>query len=108
MDDDSNAVYFSRAIIPYVRNHPWQEWLDNAVFHTHVGLYAYRAATLDKITRLPQSSLELSESLEQLRWLQNGYRIRVAITDRPTIGIDTPDDLKAAIEYLKTLDSKDA
>ena len=108
MDDDSNAVYFSRAIIPYVRNHPWQEWLDNAVLHTHVGLYAYRAATLDKITRLPQSSLELSESLEQLRWLQNGYRIRVAITDRPTIGIDTPDDLKAAIEYLKTLDSKDA
>ncbi len=105
MDNDSNAVYFSRSIIPYVRNYPWQEWLDHAEFHTHVGLYAYRASTLDAITALPQSSLELAESLEQLRWLQNGYKIRVAITDRPTIGIDTPDDLKAAIEYLRTLDN---
>ncbi len=104
MDNDSNAVYFSRAIIPYVRNHPWQQWLDNVEFHTHVGLYAYRAEILAEITRLTQSSLELSESLEQLRWLQNGYKIRVALTDRPTIGIDTPDDLKAAIDYLKTLD----
>ena len=67
-----------------------------------VGLF--RAEILAEITRLTQSSLELSESLEQLRWLQNGYKIRVALTDRPTIGIDTPDDLKAAIDYLKTLD----
>lgn len=108
MDNDSNAIYFSRAIIPYVRNYPWQEWLEHAVYHTHVGLYAYRAATLDAITALPQSSLEIAESLEQLRWVQNGYKIRVAITDRPTIGIDTPDDLKAAVEYLKTLDSENA
>ena len=108
MDNDSNAIYFSRSIIPYVRNYPWQEWLDHAVFYTHVGLYAYRAATLDAITSLPQTSLELAESLEQLRWVQNGYKIRVAITDRPTIGIDTPDDLKAAIEYLNTLDSENA
>lgn len=108
MDNDSNAIYFSRAIIPYVRNYQWQEWLNHAVYHTHVGLYAYRASTLDKITALPQSSLEIAESLEQLRWIQNGYKIRVAITDRPTIGIDTPDDLKTAIEYLKTLDSENA
>lgn len=108
MDDEGNAIYFSRAIIPYVRNHPWQEWLENAVYHTHVGLYAYNAATLDEITALPQSSLEIAESLEQLRWIQNGYKIKVAITDRPTIGIDTPDDLKAAVEYLKTIDTENA
>ena len=108
MDDQGNAIYFSRAIIPYVRNHPWQEWLENAVYHTHVGLYAYKAATLDEITALPQSSLEIAESLEQLRWIQNGYKIKVAITDRPTIGIDTPDDLKAAVEYLKTIDTENA
>ena len=107
-NDDSNAIYFSRSIIPYVRNYPWQEWLDHATFHTHVGLYAYRATTLDEITGLPQSSLELAESLEQLRWVQNGYKIRVAITDRPTIGIDTPEDLQAAIDYLKTLDNENA
>lgn len=108
IDNDSNAIYFSRSIIPYVRNYPWQEWLDHATFHTHVGLYAYRAKTLDRLTRLPQSSLEIAESLEQLRWVQNGYKIRVAITDRPTIGIDTPADLQAAIEYLKTLDDENA
>ncbi len=104
MDNESNALYFSRSIIPYVRNYPWQEWLEHADFHTHVGLYAYRADILKQLTRLPQSPLEIAESLEQLRWLQNGYKIRVAITDRPTIGIDTSDDLKAAVEYLKTLD----
>lgn len=108
IDNDSNAIYFSRSIIPYVRNYPWQEWLEHAVFHTHVGLYAYRATTLDAITQLPQSSLELAESLEQLRWVQNGYKIRVAITDRPTIGIDTPEDLQAAVEYLKTLEGNNA
>lgn len=108
IDNDSNAIYFSRSIIPYVRNYPWQEWLEHAVFHTHVGLYAYRATTLDAITQLPQSSLELAESLEQLRWVQNGYKIRVAITDRPTIGIDTPEDLQAAVEYLNTLERNNA
>lgn len=108
IDDNSDAIYFSRSIIPYVRNYPWQEWLDHATFHTHVGLYAYRADTLDRLTRLPQSSLEIAESLEQLRWVQNGYKIRVAITDRPTIGIDTPDDLRAAIEYLNSLDNHNA
>lgn len=108
IDDNSDAIYFSRSIIPYVRNYPWQEWLDHATFHTHVGLYAYRADTLDRLTRLPQSSLEIAESLEQSRWVQNGYKIRVAITDRPTIGIDTPDDLRAAIEYLNSIDNHNA
>ncbi len=97
-----DALYFSRSIIPYVRGHEWKEWLDTAEFLTHVGMYGYRSRVLDEITRLPQSSLELAESLEQLRWLQNGYRIAVDLTSEPTIGIDTPDDLAAAIAYAKT------
>lgn len=101
-----NALYFSRSIIPYVRNFKWQEWIDRCTFYTHVGMYAYRAATLAELTSLPQSSLELAESLEQLRWLQNGYKIKVGVTECPTIGIDTPDDLKRAVELCKTLEEK--
>lgn len=101
MDDNMNALYFSRSIIPYVRNIEWKQWLENAHFHTHVGLYGYRRATLDKLGTLPQSPLEIAESLEQLRWLQAGYRIRMAITKEPTIGIDTPADLEAARKFLK-------
>ncbi len=100
-DDDGNALYFSRSIIPYVRGYEWQQWLDHATFLTHVGMYAYRAHVLDEITRLPQSTLELAESLEQLRWLQNGYRIKVALTDIPTIGIDTPEDIQNALQLVK-------
>ena len=75
------------------------------MFHTHVGLYAYRAATLDAITRLQQTPLELAESLEQLRWIENGYKIRVAITDCRTIGIDTPEDLAEAISHIDEFDN---
>lgn len=102
MDSDYNALYFSRSIIPYVRNYKWEEWLDNAQFYTHVGLYAYTADTLRHICRLPQSPLELAESLEQLRWLQAGYRIRMAITEEPNFGIDTPADLAEAEKFLKS------
>lgn len=101
MDDSMNALYFSRSIIPYVRGAEWQQWLDKADFHTHVGLYGYRAATLARISALPQSPLELAESLEQLRWLQAGYKIKVALTDEATIGIDTPADLEAACRLLE-------
>ena len=100
-DDKDFALYFSRSIIPYVRGKVWTEWLESAVFHTHVGIYAYRADVLERLTKLPQSSLEKAESLEQLRWLQNGYKIKVGITDTPTIGIDTPDDLEHAQKYLE-------
>lgn len=100
MDDNGHALYFSRSIIPYVRNVEWQKWLDHADFHTHVGIYAYRSDILRHITSLPQSSLEIAESLEQLRWLQAGLNIRVAVTEEPTIGIDTPADLEAAEAFL--------
>ena len=87
------AMYFSRSIIPYIRGKEYKEWLHCHTFYKHIGLYAYRAATLGEITRLPQSPLELAESLEQLRWLENGYRIKCAITNQETIGIDTPADM---------------
>ena len=70
----------------------------------HLGIYAYRRQVLKEITQLPQSPLEIAESLEQLRWLQNGYRIRVGITDVETVGIDTPDDLKRAEDFLKNIE----
>ncbi len=102
MDSAMNALYFSRSIIPYVRNYDWKQWLEHAQFYTHVGLYGYRAATLEKLCELPQSPLEIAESLEQLRWLGAGYRIRMALTDKTNFGIDTPADLEAANEYLSS------
>lgn len=97
-----NALYFSRSIIPYQRNSDKEDWLKNHVYYKHIGLYAYRAAVLMEITSLPQSSLELCESLEQLRWLENGYTIKVGVTEVETIGIDTPEDLERAEEFLNT------
>ncbi len=102
-DNNMNAIYFSRSIIPYVRNHEWKEWINATDFYTHVGMYAYRADVLGKITQLPQSSLELAESLEQLRWVQNGYKIKVGITDCATIGIDTTADLETARKLCESL-----
>ena len=96
-----NALYFSRSIIPYQRNKEKIEWLSGHTYYKHIGLYAYRAAVLKEITALPQSSLELAESLEQLRWLENGYTIKVGITTVETIGIDTPQDLVRAEQFLQ-------
>ena len=96
VDNQMRALYFSRSVVPYVRGVEPDEWLSRHTFYKHIGLYAYRADVLRQITSLPQSSLEVAESLEQLRWLQNGFSIRVGITDVETIGIDTPDDLMRA------------
>jgi len=95
------ALYFSRSVIPFVRGKERDEWLAHFPYLKHLGLYAYRREVLREITRLPQSPLEKAESLEQLRWLQNGYRIRVGLTDMETVGIDTPEDLQRAEEFLK-------
>ena len=97
-----NALYFSRSIIPYQRNAEKQDWLKGHTYYKHIGLYAYRTEVLKEITMLPQSSLELAESLEQLRWLENGYKIKVGISEVETIGIDTPQDLERAEEFLKS------
>ena len=101
LNKNMNALYFSRSIIPYQRNADKQVWLENHTYYKHIGLYAYRAEVLKEITSLPQSALELAESLEQLRWLENGYTIKAGITDVETIGIDTPQDLAKAEEFLK-------
>lgn len=98
---NQEAMYFSRSVIPYIRGKHFSEWLPNHTYYKHIGMYAYRADVLAQITNLPQSPLELAESLEQLRWLENGYKIKVGITDIETIGIDTPEDLAKAIEVLR-------
>ena len=101
-DKQGFALYFSRSVIPYIRGAQDNEWLSHFPFLKHLGLYAYRREVLHEITQLPQSPLEIAESLEQLRWLENGYRIRVGLTDVETVGIDTPEDLQRAEEFLKS------
>ena len=101
VDDNWNALYFSRSVIPYLRGIPESEWPSRHTYYKHIGLYAFKADVLKAVTELPQAPLEKAESLEQLRWLSAGYRIKVGVTDVETIGIDTPDDLAAAEVFLK-------
>jgi len=91
------ALYFSRSPIPFVRNMISDNWLHDNEFYKHIGIYGYRTATLREISQLPPSPPEKAESLEQLRWLYNGYSIFTRVTDIETIGIDTPDDLSKLI-----------
>ena len=100
LDSESRAIYFSRSVIPYLRGVEPEQWLSSHTFYKHIGMYAFRSDVLGKITSLPQSTLELAESLEQLRWLENGYKIGVGISDVETVGIDTPEDLQRAEEFL--------
>ena len=102
-DKDNRAILFSRSIIPYLRNVPQEQWLMHHTFYRHVGMYAYRATILQTIATLAPTPLELAESLEQLRWLENGYTIRVAVTHHATIGIDTPEDLLKAESLVTSL-----
>ena len=97
------ALYFSRSVIPYIRGKEQKNWFSEYPFLKHLGVYAYRREVLAEVTKLPQSSLEKAESLEQLRWLQNGYRIRVGLTDVETVGIDTPEDLQRAEQFLNQI-----
>lgn len=101
LDNNNYAVYFSRSVIPYLRGVEKEEWLSHHTFYKHIGLYAYRAEVLKEITSMPLGVLEQAESLEQLRWLQAGYRIKVGTTDVETIGIDTPEDLERAKNFLE-------
>jgi 3-deoxy-manno-octulosonate cytidylyltransferase (CMP-KDO synthetase) len=91
------ALYFSRQPIPYRRDIPIADWLNGQVYYKHLGLYAFRSAVLEEVCSLAPSSLELAESLEQLRWLENGYAIQVGITTIETPAIDTPEDLQAVL-----------
>lgn len=94
------AIYFSRSAIPYIREAEAKDWPGYEQHFRHIGMYAYRADVLQKITQLPPSPLEKLECLEQLRWLEHGLTIRVALTNHASIGIDTPEDLQYALEYL--------
>ncbi len=96
IDSTGNAMYFSRAVIPFIRDSDLIEWSLKHAYYKHIGLYAYKTGTLNKITLLPRSSLEIAESLEQNRWLENGFKIRTAITKLESICIDTPGDLEKA------------
>lgn len=100
LDSESRAIYFSRSVIPYLRGVEPEQWLSSHTFYKHIGMYAFRSDVLGKITSLPQSTLELAESLEQLRWIENDYKIGVGISDVETVGIDTPEDLQRAEEFL--------
>lgn len=90
----SEAIYFSRSPLPYIRGQEQQNWLQHFTYFKHIGIYGYRADILQNITKLPPSALEKAESLEQLRWIENGYRIKVAETELETYAVDMPEDLK--------------
>ncbi|MDH4089816.1 MAG: 3-deoxy-manno-octulosonate cytidylyltransferase [Cyclobacteriaceae bacterium] len=95
------ALYFSRSPIPYIRKADEPEWMTQFKYYKHVGMYAYRTDILERLTKLPVSSLEKAESLEQLRWLENGFTIAIVETLIDSFGIDTPSDLEKAIALLK-------
>lgn len=97
IDNSNKAIYFSRNPIPYLRGKEKSEWVKCHRYLKHIGMYAYRIEVLNKITELKQSDLEMAESLEQLRWIQNGYTIHTAITDIENLSVDTPQDLAAIL-----------
>jgi 3-deoxy-manno-octulosonate cytidylyltransferase (CMP-KDO synthetase) len=100
VDKQQNALYFSRSPIPYLRGENETDWHLKHKYWAHIGLYAFRADILQQLTKLKQTPLELAESLEQLRWLENDYKIKTAETTFRTIGIDTPEDLTAALQLF--------
>jgi 3-deoxy-manno-octulosonate cytidylyltransferase (CMP-KDO synthetase) len=100
LNDKGEALYFSRSVIPYIKNLPNEEWHQHHSFWRHVGMYAYRADVLEKLTKLPLASLEKAESLEQLRWLQAGFSIQCVPTKYNSYCVDTPDDLKALLPMI--------
>lgn len=100
IDNNNFALLFSRSPIPFLRGIPKENWPGEFVFFKHIGIYGYKADVLRQLTHLPPSLTEIAESLEQLRWLSNGYRIKTALTDHESIGIDTPEDLQKALKLL--------
>jgi 3-deoxy-manno-octulosonate cytidylyltransferase (CMP-KDO synthetase) len=101
LNSKRDAIYFSRAAIPFIRDTEMSNWSKNYIYYKHLGLYAYKTETLKKITRLARSPLEIAESLEQNRWIENGFSVRTAVTSWESIGIDTPDDLEKAKNLLE-------
>jgi len=94
INQKNEAIYFSRAAIPFIRGKQQSSWIAKHLYYKHIGLYAYRYDVLKKITKLPTGLLEKAESLEQLRWIENGYKIKVAFTEHESLSVDTPKDLE--------------
>ncbi|MFC2136547.1 3-deoxy-manno-octulosonate cytidylyltransferase [Bacteroidota bacterium] len=92
------ALYFSRSPIPYNRDHDKENWIENTKYYKHVGIYAYKPEALSKITKFEPSNLEIAESLEQNRWLEEEYYIKTATTEYDSVSIDTPEDIQKAID----------
>ena len=103
IDHKKEALYFSRSCVPFIRGYPQDQWLDRHTFYKHIGIYAYRSDVLQEVVKLPEGTLEKAESLEQLRWMEHGYRIRVAETTLETIGIDVPEDVERALKNERLL-----
>lgn len=100
LNKQMEAVYFSRQTIPHLRSKKESAWLNSHVYYKHIGIYAYRTDILSRITALSPSSLELAESLEQLRWIENGYKIKTELTDFESVAVDSPDDLQKLAKFL--------
>lgn len=98
---DGKALYFSRSVVPYMRGVDKTEWTKRNTYYKHIGIYAYKVPVLEMVTGMEQTPMELAESLEQLRWLENGLTIKTAITEIETVGIDTPADLEAASKMIE-------
>lgn len=101
VNEQLEAIYFSRQVIPYLKGIDPQEWHKHHTYYRQVGMYAYRADILEKITRLPVSPLEKAESLEQLRWLQNGFKIKMGLTAYESHCIDTPEDVEKVLHFIQ-------
>ena len=101
MDKQGNALYFSRNPIPFMRNLDHDKWLQMGEFYKHIGLYAYKVETLCQIAEMQSTALEMAESLEQLRWLENGLRIRMGLTPYESLSIDTQEDLEKALQFAQ-------
>jgi 3-deoxy-manno-octulosonate cytidylyltransferase (CMP-KDO synthetase) len=100
VNEKMEALYFSRQAIPHLRGIPQQEWHEQHLFYKHIGIYGYRGEVLKSIVALPPSPLEQAEKLEQLRWLENGYTIQMALTQIENMAIDTPEDLQRVLQQL--------
>jgi 3-deoxy-manno-octulosonate cytidylyltransferase (CMP-KDO synthetase) len=101
LNQASEAIYFSRQAIPHLRDIKSDEWLNSHPFYKHIGIYGFLTETLSRVSKLPQSSLEKMEMLEQLRWLENGYKIKVAITEIETLSVDSPEDVDMVLKVLR-------
>lgn len=100
INNRSEAIYFSRQVIPYLKDVEKQDYLSKHTFYKHIGIYGYRTTTLGIIASMSLGNLESSEKLEQLRWIENGCRIKVAITDKESLAVDSPEDVEKVLEVL--------